>query len=154
LAICDRRRFERRVAASIDKCTNGYFVPARRAFCGVPQTEPSVPDENYFSTAIKDQAYSMTKNRLLKGRSDRHGGTPLFATLAVATCGVLGMLIVDHGPWNKPKVKPAVVANYTTTGEAARAAGATVTPTEPQPSLEPVRPGPTPVHPVNPPTPP
>jgi hypothetical protein len=130
------------------------FCSARRAFSDVPKTEPSMPDENYCSTAIKDQAYSMTKNRSLKGRSDRHGGTPFFATLAVATFGVLGMLIVDHGPWNKPKGKPAVVANYTTTGEAARAAGATVTPTEPQPSLEPVPPGPIPVHPVNPLTPP
>jgi len=96
----------------------------------------------------------MTKNRSLKGRSDRHGGTPFFVALAVATFGVLGMLIVDHGSWKKPKVQPAVVANYATTGEAARAAGPTVTPTEPQPSLEPGPPGPTPVHPVNPPTPP
>jgi hypothetical protein len=96
----------------------------------------------------------MTKNPSIKRRPDRHGGTPLHVALAVALFGVLGMLIVDHGPWNKPKVQNAVVANYTTTGEAARAAGATVTPTEPKPPLEPVPLGPKPVHPANPPTPP
>ena len=42
------------------------------------------------------------------------------------------MLIVDHGPWNKPKVQPAFMANYSSTGEAARAAGAKVMPTEPK----------------------
>jgi hypothetical protein len=98
--------------------------------------------------------YSMTNNRSTKGPSDRHGGTPLLVALAVALFGVLGMLSVDHGPWNKPKVKTAEVANHTTTGEAARAAGASVTPTEPKPLLGPASPGPNPVHPVNPPTPP
>jgi hypothetical protein len=96
----------------------------------------------------------MTKNSSIKRRSDRHGGTPLLVALAVATCGMLGMLIVDHGPWNKPKVKPAEMAMHTTTGEAARAAGATVIPTDPKPPLEPVPPGPKPVHPANPPAPP
>ena len=33
-------------------------------------------------------------------------------TLAVAISGVLGMLLVDHGPWNKPKVQTAEVHNY------------------------------------------
>jgi hypothetical protein len=75
---------------------------------------------------------------------------PLAATAMVATFGVLGMLIVDHGPWNKPRLQTAEVANYSTTGEAARAAGATVTPTEAKPPLEPVPPGPKPVHPANP----
>ena len=60
------------------------------------------------------------------------------------------MLIVDHGPWNKPQLKTAMVANTTTTGDAARDAGATVMPTDPKPRLEPDAPGPQPVHPANP----
>jgi hypothetical protein len=50
--------------------------------------------------------------------------------VAVAALGVRGMLIVDHGPWNKPKVQPAFMASYNSTGEAARAAGAQLMPTE------------------------
>ena len=76
----------------------------------------------------------------------------MVAAIAVAIFGILGMLVVDHGPWNKPHVKTAVVANSTTTGEAARDAGATVMPTEPK-RLEPEAPGPKPVHPPNPATP-
>jgi hypothetical protein len=91
----------------------------------------------------------MTKDlaRDLPGRS---GGTPLKVAIAVAVFGVLGMLIVDHGPWNKPKMQPAFMASYSSTGEAARAAGANVTPTEPKLQVEPEPPMPKPVHPVNP----
>jgi hypothetical protein len=92
----------------------------------------------------------VTKNPSIKHPSDRHGGTPLLVALAVALFGVAGMLVVDHGPWNKPNMKPAEMAMYSTTGEAARAAGAMVTPTEPKLSLEPVPPGPKPVQPGNP----
>lgn len=84
----------------------------------------------------------------------RHGGAPLAVAIAVAILGVLGMLIVDHGPWSKPKTHTAAVANYGTTGDAARAAGATVMPTEPKLRLEPDAPGPKPVYPANPATPP
>ena len=80
----------------------------------------------------------------------RHGGAPLVVAALVAALGVAGMLIVDHGPWNKPKVQPAASANYSTTGEAARAAGATVMPTEPGAPIEPVPPGPKPAQPANP----
>ena len=51
--------------------------------------------------------------------------------------GVLGILIVGHGPWNKPKVQPAFMASYSSTGEAARAVGAKVMPTEPRLQVEP-----------------
>jgi hypothetical protein len=85
-----------------------------------------------------------------EGRSNRHGGAPLKVAIAVAVFGVLGMLIVDHGPWNKPKMQPAFMASYSTTGEAAQAAGATVMPTEPKLQVEPEPPMPKPVHPVNP----
>ncbi|WP_338701460.1 hypothetical protein V5279_31460 [Bradyrhizobium sp. 26S5] len=81
---------------------------------------------------------------------NRHGGTPLVIAAVIAILGVFGMLIVDHGPWNTPKVQPAASANYWTTGEAARAAGATVMPTEPKAPIEPVPPGPKPAQPANP----
>ena len=74
---------------------------------------------------------------------------PLAGAIAVAILGVLGLLIVDHGPWSKPHVQTAAVANTTTTGDAARDAGASVMPTEPK-GLEPDAPGPKPVHPANP----
>ena len=99
----------------------------------------------------------MTENHSTEGlstkqHSQRHGGTPLVVTSAVAAFGVLAMLIVDHGPWNKPKMKPTEIATYSNTGEAARAAGATITPTEPRLATEPLPAGPKPVNPVNPPT--
>ena len=75
---------------------------------------------------------------------------PVTAAMAVAVFGVLAMLVVDHGPWNRPQLQTAEVANYKTTGEAARAVGAAVTPTAPQPALEPNAPGPKPAQPANP----
>ena len=79
----------------------------------------------------------------------RSGGGPLKVAIAVAVLGVLSMLVVDHGPWSKPKVQHPMVANYSTTGEAARAAGAQVIPTEPKLDVEPNPPVPKPVHPAN-----
>ena len=87
---------------------------------------------------------------LTEGRLRRTGGAPLKVAMLVAALGVLGMLIVDHGPWNKPKVQPAFMANYSSTGEAARAAGAKVMPTETMLQVEPEPPMPKPVHPANP----
>ncbi|MCA6117881.1 hypothetical protein J6524_23825 [Bradyrhizobium sp. WSM 1738] len=87
---------------------------------------------------------------LTEDRLSRTGGVPLKVAIAVAVFGVLSMLIVDHGPWNKPKVQHPVFANYSTTGEAARAAGAQVMPTEPRLDVEPEPPVPKPVHPANP----
>lgn len=87
---------------------------------------------------------------LTNDRLNRSGGTPLKIAIAVAIFGVLTILIVDHGPWSKPKVQHPVVANYSTTGDAARAAGARVLPTEPRLEVEPEPPMPKPVHPTNP----
>ena len=72
---------------------------------------------------------------------------PLPIAIAVAIVGVLGMVVVDHGPWTHPRVQSADIANYKTTGEAARAVGARVTPTEPKRVIEPVVPGPKPADP-------
>jgi hypothetical protein len=87
---------------------------------------------------------------LMEDRSSRRGGAPLKVAIAVAVVGVLGMLISLHGSWNKPKGQPAFMASYSSTGEAARAAGAQITPTEPKLRVEPEPPVPKPVHPVNP----
>jgi hypothetical protein len=94
-------------------------------------------------------AHGIIEGSSVKHRN-RHGGAPLLIAAVVAILGVLGMLIVDHGPWNKPKVQPAASANYTTTGEAARAAGATVLPSEAKTPIEPIPPGPKPAQPANP----
>jgi hypothetical protein len=67
---------------------------------------------------------------------------PAVIAIAVAVFGVFGMLLVDHGPWTRAQIQTAELANYKTTGEAARAVGATVTPTDTKRGLEPVVPGP------------
>ena len=92
----------------------------------------------------------MTKDHSSENQVMRSGGTPLVVAIEVAVIGMLSILIVDYGPWNKPKVEPAVIAHYSTTGEAARAAGAKVMPTEPRLQVEPDPSGPKPVHPVSP----
>ena len=75
---------------------------------------------------------------------------PAIIALAVAVLGILAMLIVDHGPWTRPNVQTAEVATYKTTGEAARAVGAEVRPTEPKIPLEPAPVVPKPAQPANP----
>ena len=45
-----------------------------------------------------------TKKRV---QSKRTLARPVVIALAVAIFGILGMLVVDHGPWNKPKVQTA-----------------------------------------------
>jgi hypothetical protein len=75
-------------------------------------------------------------------------GRPATIALAVAVVGMLAMLIVDHGPWSKAHVQTAEIHNDTTTGAAAQAAGARLTPTAPKAQLEPVAPGPKPAQPA------
>ncbi len=96
----------------------------------------------------------MNKNRSNANQWKQAIRSPVMIAVAVAVSGVLAMLIVDHGPWNRPKVQTAEVHNYTTTGEAARAVGATVGPTEPKSEVEQIVPGPKPAQPSSPTTPP
>jgi len=56
-------------------------------------------------------------------------------------------------PKTEDWVQTAEVANYKTTGEAARAVGAQVVPTAPKSEIEPAAPGPKPAQPANPQTP-
>jgi hypothetical protein len=85
-----------------------------------------------------------------QGQSKYRGIQPATVATGVAIIGVLAMLLVDHGPWVRPTVQPAQVANYQTTGAAAHAVGAQVTPTEPKSEIEPAAPGPKPAQPADP----
>jgi len=87
---------------------------------------------------------------MIENHSKRIGVHPVMVAFATAIFGMLAMLVVDHGPWSRPNVQTAEVANHRTTGEAARAAGAAITPTAPKPALEPEAPGPKPAQPANP----
>lgn len=80
----------------------------------------------------------------------RHPGV---IALIVAGVTIAVMLLVDHGPRARAKAQPAHVAMYHTTGEAARAAGAVVLPTDPTSPIEPARAGPKMSPTVNPVTP-
>jgi len=87
---------------------------------------------------------------MIENHSKRIGVHPVMVAFAIAIFGMLAMLVVDHGPWSRPNVQTAEVANHRTTGEAARAARATIAPTAPKPALEPEAPGPKPAQPANP----
>lgn len=81
----------------------------------------------------------------------KHGGTrPVWFALGIAVFGILAMLVVDHGPWARPHRQPAHIAYHHTTGEAARAAGAVVVPTEPKQAIEPEPQVPKQINPPNP----
>jgi hypothetical protein len=86
-----------------------------------------------------------------KEKQPKRGGVqPVTVATAVAIFGVLAMLLVDHGPWSRPTPQPAQIANYQTTGAAAYAVGAQVTPTKPKAEIEPTAPGPKPAQPADP----
>jgi len=64
-----------------------------------------------------------------------------FAVLmAVAALGLIGLLLVNHGPWTKPKVQNEAMIQHGTTAGSAAAVGATVTPTDAVPGPKPVAP--------------
>jgi hypothetical protein len=145
LAICDRRRFERRVAASAWEMRGCAVCSANPV---VHLMEPS-SQQGFYLTGNTETPMNTHRPK----RSIRSKGTlprPVVVAITVAAFGVTGMLIFDHGPWNRPAVQTAEIVNYTTTGAAARAVGATVTPTAPKLEVEPVAPGPKPAQPANP----
>ena len=107
--------------------------------------EPFPPVADWFDEET-NQAGAMQEKKD-EDRSKRSAELPVVVALAVAIFGLLAMLIVDHGAWSLPKVQTSEVTNFGTTGTAARAAGAKVTPTAPKPAIEPEMPGPKPVQP-------
>ena len=72
----------------------------------------------------------------------------LVIAVVVAAVGIVALLLVDYGPWNQPVVQAPTVAPHTETAAAAKAAGATVAPTDPKPAIEPTAPGPKPAQPA------
>jgi hypothetical protein len=108
------------------------------------------PAGNWFMREIVKSGTQMKQRPKDENRPKRTLGRPVVVAMAIAGFGVLAMLIVDHGPWNRPQLQSAEVASYRTTEEAARAAGAMVMPTEPKAELEPDAPGPKPAQPANP----
>lgn len=75
---------------------------------------------------------------------------PALIAVAVAAVCMTVLVLLVRDRWNRPHVKPPAVAQSTTTGQAARSAGAQVLPTEPKPSIEPTPAAPPPVQPANP----
>jgi hypothetical protein len=70
------------------------------------------------------------------------------AAIAIACSVVLTMEIRDR--WHSPEVKSTNLAEHTTTGQAARMAGARMLPTDPKLAVEPAPAGPKEVQPANP----
>ena len=95
-----------------------------------------------------DEKMSDAKESVTKESTTQRRRAPMIVSIAVAVFGVLAMLLVDHGPWNVPHLKTAMV-NYGTTRAAAKAIGATVTPTTPRSPIEPEAPGPARAQPVD-----
>jgi hypothetical protein len=79
---------------------------------------------------------------------NRKGLALLSLAIAVACMVVLTLQVRDR--WNSPEVKTAAEAQYTTTGQAARQAGARISQSEPKPPVEPDPAGPKPAQPAHP----
>lgn len=87
---------------------------------------------------------------MISDHTKRSGVQPCTVALAVAIFGILAMLVVDHGPWSRPHLQEARIAQHMTTGQAAHNAGAAVAPTAPKSALEPEPLGPKRAQPANP----
>jgi hypothetical protein len=70
------------------------------------------------------------------------------AAIALVCVGALVMLVRDR--WHPPEIKSAEQARLSTTGDAARAAGARVMPTDPSLAVEPTPVGPKRAQPADP----
>jgi hypothetical protein len=121
------------------------IVPAGEPHYWRPERNLRRRDDLFYGRIHSARFVSMAKARSMP-IPRIHG--PLAVAMAVAAFGIGAMLLVDHGPWNKPHLRTALV-NYGTTSAAARAAGARVTPTLPKPAIEPAAPGPKPAQPAN-----
>jgi hypothetical protein len=79
---------------------------------------------------------------------NRKGLALISLAIALVCAVVLTLQVRDR--WNSPEVKTAAEAQTTTTGQAARAAGARISQSEPKPAVEPDPVGPKPAQPANP----
>ena len=79
---------------------------------------------------------------------NRMGLAMISLVIALACAAVLVMQVRDR--WNSPEIKTAAEAQTTTTGQAARAAGARISQSEPKPAVEPDSAGPKPAQPAQP----
>ena len=79
---------------------------------------------------------------------NRKGLALISLAIALICAAVLVMQVRDR--WNSPEVKTAIEAEQTTTGQAARQAGATITQSEPKPAVDPEPSGPKPAQPAQP----
>jgi hypothetical protein len=71
-------------------------------------------------------------------------------SLAIALVCVVALTLEVRDRWNSPEVKTAAEAQSTTTGQAARQAGARITQSESKPAVEPDPAGPKPAQPAHP----
>ncbi len=71
-------------------------------------------------------------------------------SLAIAFVCAAVLFVQVRDRWNSPEVKTAAEAQYTTTGQAARQAGARISQSEPKSAVEPDPPGPKPAQPAQP----
>jgi hypothetical protein len=71
-------------------------------------------------------------------------------SLAIALVCAVVLTLQVRDRWNSPEVKTAAEAQNTTTGQAARQAGARISQTEPNPAVEPDPAGPRPAQPAHP----
>jgi hypothetical protein len=79
---------------------------------------------------------------------DRANLAAFAASIALVCIVILTMEIRDR--WHSPEIKPTTLAEHTTTGQAARDAGAMMTPTDPKLLVEPALAGPKQAQPANP----
>jgi hypothetical protein len=79
---------------------------------------------------------------------NRKGFALLSLAIALVCAGVLVMQVRDR--WHTPEIRTAAEAQHTTTGQAAREAGARISQTDPKPAVEPAPAGPKPAQPAHP----
>ncbi len=79
---------------------------------------------------------------------DRPRLAAMCAAIALVCIVVLTLQIRDR--WHSPEIKSTNQAEHTTTGQAARSAGARMLPTDPKLTVEPAPASPNPAQPANP----